>query len=71
MGIENFALHQERVGVEHDAVANADAIMYERARTYRASGAKANVIGFEYALFQRVSLEHATFVEISVVADLG
>ena len=69
--IENFTLHQEGVGVEHDVVAHANAIMHESPGADRAAVAEADVIGFKDAFLQRVRLQHTALIKVGEIADFS
>ena len=70
MRVQDLALHQEGIGVEHDVVSGADSVMNEGPWADRASIAEPDVVGLEHAFLERMWLQATALVQIGVIADL-
>src|SRR4029453_15664795 len=60
--LEDFALHEEGIGVEHGVIAHGYAIVDERGGAQRAGRADPHVVGLEDALLERGPLQDTGLV---------
>src|SRR5439155_10559488 len=64
-----LALHEQGVGTEHRAVTHRHAVVDECADAERAAGAERGSAGLVSAVLLRVTLDHASVIENTLVPD--